>query len=79
MALTTALSNDSEISITARKATVQFCRDTQLLGDFSGSFATAQIAQTVNQFSTVDSTRVLNADGGCLNDLAGLPAEECYQ
>ncbi len=70
---------DFKISIAARRATIQFCRGTQLLGDFSGSFATAQIAQTVNQFSTVDSTRVLNVDGGCFNDMAGLPASECYQ
>lgn len=70
---------DFKVSIIDRKATVQFCRSVEYSGDFSGSFITSQIVSSINQFRSVDQTRVLTREGVCFNDMSGRPADQCYQ
>jgi hypothetical protein len=70
---------DFKVTIVNKRATVQFCRTTFLLGDFTGGIVTGQISKTINQFTTVDMTRVLDLEGNCFGDLAGFTADECYK
>jgi Sporulation and spore germination len=52
-------------------ATLQFCRGTQLAGDLSGARITANISQTLLQFSNITSVVILTQSGHCFNDLKG--------
>lgn len=51
-------------------ATLQFCRDTFLVGDITPDF-TVPLQETLTQFSTVDRVIVLDKNGDCWNDLSG--------
>ena len=70
--------NDFKINIENKKATVEFCKSTLLAGDMSGSLITDQITQTLKQFSTIDTVRVLNESGSCFNDMSGEETDECF-
>lgn len=69
---------DFTISIEDRNATVRLCREIFINNDNSSGIMRSQIAQTINQFSSVDQTRVLRVSGECADDMAGLTPEECY-
>lgn len=70
---------DFKISITNGKATLQFCKQTMLSGDMSGSVISQQIVNTLKQFSTIKQVRILNYSGTCFNDLSGRDTTECYE
>ncbi len=52
-------------------ATLQFCRATSLPGDLSGAYITAEINATLKQFSNIKNVVILDAQGGCFDDLSG--------
>ncbi len=52
-------------------ATLQFCRTTSLPGDLSGAYITSEINATLKQFSNIKNVVILNAQGGCFDDLSG--------
>jgi hypothetical protein len=68
---------DFTVRISNGRATVQFCKETLLSGDMSGSIVEEQIRRTLKQFSTIDEVQILNIDGNCFNDMAGFTPEEC--
>lgn len=52
-------------------ATLQFCRATSLPGDLSGSYIRSEITTTLKQFSNIKNVVILDAQGGCFDDLSG--------
>jgi hypothetical protein len=52
--------------------TLQFCRTVLLAGDLTGSRISAEITQTLLQFSNIKHVVILQRDGGCFDDLSGL-------
>lgn len=52
-------------------ATLQFCRQTSLPGDLTGSYIKAELTKTLTQFATIQSVVILDASGGCFDDLRG--------
>lgn len=52
-------------------ATVQFCRTVNLPGDLAGAYISSEIAATLLQFPNNHHAVILNAQGGCFNDLSG--------
>jgi hypothetical protein len=52
-------------------ATLQFCRATSLPGDLSGAYIKSEITATLKQFSNIQNVVILDAQGGCFDDLSG--------
>ncbi|HEX6820244.1 MAG TPA: GerMN domain-containing protein [Ktedonobacterales bacterium] len=52
-------------------ATLQFCRATQLPGDLTGSYITAEINKTLTQFPTIQHVVILTQNGSCFDDMRG--------
>jgi hypothetical protein len=52
-------------------ATLQFCRPTTLPGEGTGARIKAEINATLMQFSSIKKVVILNASGGCWDDLSG--------
>jgi hypothetical protein len=51
--------------------TLKFCRTTNLPGDLSGTYISSEIDATLLQFPNNHHVVILNAQGGCFNDLSG--------
>lgn len=68
---------DFAITVKNGLADIRFCRDTSLAGDTSGFIVENQIAETMKQFSTIDSVRIQTKSGNCFNDMRGQTLEEC--
>lgn len=52
-------------------ATLQFCRATSLPGDLSGAYIKSEITTSLKQFSNIKNVVILDAQGGCFDDLSG--------
>jgi hypothetical protein len=52
-------------------ATVQFCRTANLPGDLAGAYIRAEINAIMLQFPTNKHVVILDAQGGCFDDLSG--------
>ena len=52
-------------------ATLAFCRATSLPGDLAGAYITAEITATLKQFPNIKNVVILDAHGGCFDDLSG--------
>jgi len=52
-------------------ATLQFCRATSLPGDLSGAYIKSEITATLRQYSNIKNVVILDAQGGCFDDLSG--------
>jgi hypothetical protein len=52
-------------------ATLKFCRTVNLPGDLAGAYITAEVNATLKQFSNIQNVVILNAQGGCFDDLSG--------
>ena len=69
---------DFQISIEDGQATVRFCRTSASNGDSAGFIVEQQINNTLKQFPTVKTVKVLNPDGFCFNDMrAGENSDDC--
>lgn len=52
-------------------ATVRFCRTVNLPGDLAGAYISAEINAIILQFPNNQHVVILNAQGGCFDDLSG--------
>jgi len=52
-------------------ATLKFCRTVNLPGDLAGAYISAEINASLKQFSNIQHVVILNAQGGCFDDLSG--------
>ncbi len=56
----------------AKKATITFCRPIDSPGELADARIKVEIENTLNDFSTIDKTVIINSQGNCFGDLSGL-------